>query len=140
MPNLIEKIRDLPELATFLELLEKAELLTSLERDRNCTVFAPNDAAFASAPADILAEYYKRFYNTRMLLSHHIVVGVFLHGDLLALEKRDLPSTANTSLRVTDNYGIARVAGAKLIVEDMSVDNGVLHVIDRVLLPSQLLS
>jgi uncharacterized surface protein with fasciclin (FAS1) repeats len=99
-------------------------------------MFAPTNEAFASAPQDILENFMKMFFNMKTLVTHHIVLGEFKHGDFLTRGKENIKTVAGTTLRITDTYGIARIAGARILNQDIECDNGVLHIIERVILPS----
>lgn len=137
MPSLLETARGMEDIKTFFELIEKVELGTVLDGFGQFTIFAPGEAAFAAAPKDILNEFLKMFFNTKVLVTHHIVPGGFSHNDLLPKDKENLMSVGNTALRVTDTYGTARIAGANLLTRDVKADNGYIHIIDRVLLPNE---
>ncbi len=139
MKTVIDEIRAREDLSLFLELLEKAELLGSLEIAHELTVFAPNNEAFSLAPQDILQDYYKIFYTTKQLATHHIVVGAMKYDDLLSKARQDIDTAAQTKLRITDTYSVVRVAGSKIVEQDIEVTTGILHVLDRLLLPPEKL-
>lgn len=139
MKTLLEIFQERSDLSKFFDLLEKAELRDALSAARRLTVFAPNDDAFAAAPQDIIADYFKIFYTTRQLATHHIILGAYNYNQLLVKAKQDVETTAQTKLRLTDTYGVVRVAGSKIIEQDIEGKNGMLHILDRVLLPTEKL-
>ncbi len=120
-----------PALSTFHRLAGEAGLLTTLEGPGPYTVFAPSDAAFQALPAKTLQALRADKSQLKAVLSHHIVPGRLTAADAKPGKARTLQGT---------DIALAR-AGTFLTVEDALVEqpdvragNGVVHVVDRVLM------
>ena len=133
MAYLLDHARKVPELSRIAALIKDAGLEGPLNGPGQFTLFAPNDEAFTNAPQDILASNLTADSRRRLLL-HHLAYGFF---DEAALRKTQSVSNANRgSLKVGDDYAVLRISGARIIKTDIKVDNGVLHIIERVLWPA----
>jgi uncharacterized surface protein with fasciclin (FAS1) repeats len=121
---------------TFTRLLE-GSLLERRLRGADCfTLFAPIDISFAYLPPETL-DRLLRAENQGILsevLSYHAIPGKLSSSELKALRKT--PTNHNLEIRV-DNAGELRVDGAKLIHLDIIACNGVIHGIDRLLMPTR---
>ncbi|AVO50526.1 fasciclin [Melaminivora suipulveris] len=121
-----------PALSTFHRLAADAGLLTTLEGPGPYTVFAPSDAAFQALPAKTLDVLRADKAQLKAVLSHHVVPGRIAAADARPGKARTLQGT---------DIALAR-AGTYLTVEDALVEradlrtgNGVVHIVDRVLMP-----
>lgn len=118
--------------STLLAAVKAAGLVPALAGEGPLTVFAPTDAAFAALPAGTvegLLAPAKRDVLLRVL-THHVVAGRVLAGDVLKVARAE--TLASTPL----GFGLT-VGGANVIQADILCSNGVIHVIDRVLLPPE---
>lgn len=116
----------------------EAELAETLAGSGPFTVFAPTDAAFAKLPAgtvEALLEPSNRAALIR-LLQHHVVPGKLTVTD--ALTRGPLTTLAGSQLAVTVESGQLRVHAAAVIANDLGATNGIVHVIDTVMIPPQL--
>jgi uncharacterized surface protein with fasciclin (FAS1) repeats len=121
------------EFSTLIAAVVAADLVDTLNGNRQFTVFAPTDAAFAklglnagnigSLPKDVLTN----------ILLYHVAPGERFAADVVNSEKIRMmnKSFANVEVNETGAY----IDGAKIIAVDVDVDNGVIHVVDTVLLP-----
>jgi uncharacterized surface protein with fasciclin (FAS1) repeats len=121
---------------TLVAAVTAADLATTLAGPGSFTVFAPTDDAFAALPAgtveSLLADPEGAL--TTILLYH--VIGDSLSRDQLATDTWLPTLAANKTLYVNrDGSSIIDVGGAKLLITDIQASNGIIHVIDRVLLP-----
>jgi uncharacterized surface protein with fasciclin (FAS1) repeats len=114
-------------LTRFLDLVERAGLAETLAGDGPFTVFAPTNRAVAAAdlPDDTEA--------LRQLVGFHVVPGMFTTDFLAGVDLR-YTTLAGPSLAVDGTDGLA-VGGAAILTPDLGADNGVVNVIDRVLVP-----
>lgn len=120
---------------TLLAAAKAAGLVDALSGDEPLTVFAPTDAAFAKLPKGTLEKLTSPEGKPllKRILLHHVVAGrVRLSDGLRAGEARTL---AGTELRVGLVDGALRVAEGRIQAADIEAGNGVIHVIDRVLIP-----
>ena len=124
---------------TLTSLLEKAELVKELKMPGPFTVFAPTDAAFAKLPAGTLEKLEKDPNLLKKVLYFHVVPGKYMEKDMVELKEcKTLCPTAGgvalLDLKVDKNSGkIISVEGAKPLKTDVLASNGVIHVIDAVM-------
>ncbi|WP_439880162.1 fasciclin domain-containing protein [Pontibacter sp. MBLB2868] len=135
--NIVALVQQNPDLSTFLELVRAADLVTVLESPAPYTVFAPTNEAFAALPAGTL-EALKRPGNklelTKLLQAH------VLPNRITANEMQDnMPmKTALGEVVIVKRDGpTITVGGAKVLTADVNASNGVIHVVDKVLVPPQ---
>ncbi len=118
---------------TLATLLKAAGLAGTLQGRGPFTVFAPTDAAFAKVPKATLNALAKDKAKLRAVLLYHVVSGKVLAKRVTQL--RSVKTLNGQSLEVRTGGGVVRVAGAKVAQADVLASNGVIHVIDRVLIP-----
>lgn len=118
---------------TLTSLVEQAGLTDALEGKGQYTVFAPTDAAFARVPQSTLDALAKDKRKLRSVLLYHVAKGRLGAG---AVAKRQSIRTLNGQrLRVRTRAGNVYVGGARVTTANVRASNGVIHVIDRVLIP-----
>ncbi|AFZ03659.1 fasciclin domain-containing protein [Calothrix sp. PCC 6303] len=123
---------------TLTKALKAAGLTETLEGNGPFTVFAPTDAAFAKLPKDALADLLKP-ENKEVLvkiLTYHVVGGQVLSSDLKSGEVKSSEGGA-INVKVDPATGVT-VNDAKVVQADVKASNGVIHVIDNVILPPDL--
>jgi uncharacterized surface protein with fasciclin (FAS1) repeats len=118
---------------TVVELVKSAGLAEALSGQGPFTVFAPTDKAFRRVPKRTLRALGKDKAALRRVLLYHAVAGSYEAAGLI--RKRSVPSLAGPRLHVRTRGGNVRVAGAKVVQADVAASNGVIHVINRVLIP-----
>jgi uncharacterized surface protein with fasciclin (FAS1) repeats len=120
---------------TLLKALEAADLVKTLSEKGPFTVFAPTDEAFAALPKGTLDDLLKPENKEKLkrVLSYHVVSGELLSQDLKAGEVTTL---AEVPVEISIKDGI-RVNDAKVATPDLKASNGIIHVIDKVLLPPE---
>jgi len=126
-----------PELTTLAMLVEKAGLVDYLNATENLTVFAPTDAAFASMNPGMLKALLQP-ENMNMLkdvLSYHILPQAVAASDIKS--GLTVATAEGEKLAFNADNGVT-VNGANVLKSDMQASNGVVHVIDQVLLPASL--
>ena len=120
---------------TLVAAVQAAELVETLKGEGPFTVFAPSDDAFAKVPEATLATLLKP-ENKEMLqgiLTYHVVPGKVMAADVVGLETA---TTANgQDLEIVTEEGVVTINGSKVIATDIECENGVIHVIDTVLMP-----
>jgi uncharacterized surface protein with fasciclin (FAS1) repeats len=118
---------------TLATALQAADLVETLKGPGPFTVFAPTDAAFAKLPKGTLEALLADKQKLTAVLTYHVVPGRVMAADVAGL------TTANTvqgqSVRFTSHGGVM-VNDAKVIQPDIVASNGVIHVIDTVILPN----
>ncbi len=121
---------------TLLAAAEAAGLVDTLAGPGPLTVFAPTDEAFARLPAGTVEGLLQPQNRDRLaaILSFHVVPGLITSADLAGLATR-LETAAGRELAIDATASPANVGGARLIGADIEATNGVIHVVDRVILP-----
>lgn len=124
------------QFGTLLAAAEAAGLVPVLAGDGPLTVFAPTDDAFSTLPKGTVASLLepKNLDQLKQILTYHVVAGRVYSEDALSLS--NAPTVAGPSIQITPTDAGANINNAKLISTDIDAANGVIHVIDRVLLPS----
>jgi len=120
---------------TLVAAVQAAGLEGALRADGDKTVFAPTDAAFAALPAGTVEDLLKPENKDKLaaILTYHVVDGKTKSADL-AGKKLDVATLSGASVAVDGTDGV-KVGGANVIKADIAASNGVIHVIDAVLLP-----
>jgi uncharacterized surface protein with fasciclin (FAS1) repeats len=119
---------------TLVAAVQAAELVDVLQQKGPYTVFAPTDEAFAKLPAGTVEELLKPENREELqaVLTYHVVPGKVLAADVLKLS--DAATVNGTSLRISTDDDSVKVNEAKVLKTDIQCSNGVIHVIDSVLL------
>ena len=120
---------------TLLAAAKAAGLVEVLSGDKPLTVFAPTDEAFAKLPAGTVENLLKPENKEKLaaILKFHVVPGRVFSNDVLG--KKELKTLQGGMLTATMNNGAATINGAGLVATDIDASNGVIHVIDSVMLP-----
>ena len=120
---------------TLAAALQAADLISTLKSEGPFTVFAPTDAAFAKIPKADLDALLRDKRALTEVLTYHVVSGKVMAGDILKANGAR-PATVNGQpLDVVVRGGKVYVNGAEVIGADVGASNGVIHVIDTVLIP-----
>lgn len=120
---------------TLVTAVQAAGLVETLKGPGPFTVFAPSDEAFAKVPADVLQGLLADKAKLTQVLTYHVVPGKVMAAD--AAKVAWAPTVQGSDLRVTQQGGGVQVDGANVVKADIACSNGVIHVIDRVILPRQ---
>jgi len=120
---------------TLVAALQAADLVETLSGEGPFTVFAPTDDAFAKLPEGTVEGLLEDIPALTDILLYHVVSGEVLAADVVELESAETVLGESVSIRVED--GNVYIDDAMVIITDIMADNGVIHVIDSVLLPGQ---
>ena len=120
---------------TLVAAVEAADLVTTLKGDGPFTVFAPTDEAFAALPEGTVENLLKPENKEQLIsvLTYHVVAGKIMSSDIAGTTAM-VESVQGSELDVNATNGVT-VDGATVVTADIETDNGVIHVIDRVVLP-----
>ena len=120
---------------TLVAAVEAADLVTTLKGDGPFTVFAPTDEAFAALPEGTVENLLKPENKEQLIsvLTYHVVAGKIMSSDIAGTTAM-VESVQGSDLDVNATNGVT-VDGATVVTADIETDNGVIHVIDRVVLP-----
>jgi len=121
---------------TLVAAVKAAGLVETLKGDGPFTVFAPTDEAFAKLPAGTVEDLLKPENKEQLVavLTYHVVPGKIMSGDI-AGNKTMVETVQGSKLSVDAMDGV-KVDEAKVITADIETSNGVIHVIDTVVLPN----
>ena len=121
---------------TLAAALKAADLVDTLKGPGPFTVFAPTDAAFAKLPAGTIESLLADKEKLASILTYHVVSGKVTSADLVKSDG-GAPATVNGQpLDIVLRDGKVYVNGASVVTADVQASNGVIHVIDAVLLPT----
>lgn len=135
--DIVTTVQGAGQFKTFLKAAEATNLTGVLKTNKNLTVFAPTDAAFAALPAGELERLMlpENRQQLQQLLTYHIV-NAPVDSSKIKGKKGPVPTVAGTNL-VLDGSGDALMANNATIVQaDVQATNGTLHVVDKVLSPT----
>ncbi len=118
---------------TLLTLAKQAGLVGALSGPGKLTVFAPTDAAFKKVPKATLAKLGKNRALLRRVLLYHVVKGSVPAAKVVGL--RSAKTLAGPAVRIRVDGKIVRVNQARVIKTDVKATNGIIHVVDSVLMP-----
>ena len=118
---------------TLVTAVKAAGLVETLKGEGPFTVFAPTDAAFAKVPTDTLNALLADKAALANVLTYHVVAGKVMAADVVKLTSAVTVQGQAVSIEVKD--GKVYVNGAQVVTTDIKASNGVVHVIDAVILP-----
>lgn len=121
---------------TLAAALTAADLVSTLKGSGPFTVFAPTDEAFAKLPAGTVESLLKpeNKAKLRRILTYHVVAGTVMAADVVKLTSAKAVSGDTLTIKT---MGGVMVDNAKVVKTDIKTSNGVIHVIDAVLLPRE---
>ncbi len=119
---------------TLAAALQAADLVGALKGEGPFTVFAPTDDAFAKLPEGTVEELVKPENRGVLtaILTYHVVPGKILSSDV---KPGSVETLQGSSLEVSSKKGALMVDQAKIVATDVAASNGVIHVIDEVIIP-----
>lgn len=120
---------------TLVAAVKAAELVETLKGEGPFTVFAPTDEAFKKIPKETLESLLKDKKALASVLTYHVVSGKVMAADVVKLDSAK--TVLGQTLKIVTKDGKVTVNGANVVKTDIVCKNGVVHVIDAVLLPSQ---
>ncbi|WP_287128299.1 fasciclin domain-containing protein [Candidatus Cyanaurora vandensis] len=134
MANIVETAVQAGTFKTLAQALTAAGLVETLQGNGPFTVFAPTDAAFQNLPAGTLTDLLKPENKTKLanILKYHVVSGKVMSSDI---KPGSVPTVAGESIAIQTQGQQVMVNEARVTQADIAADNGVIHVIDKVLLP-----
>lgn len=131
--NIVQTAVAAGQFKTLVSLVKQAGLVGALSGPGPLTVFAPTDAAFAKVPKATLAALAKDKAKLKAVLLYHVVKGKVTAAKVVNLKSAKTLEGGSLAIRVT--AGKVYVGGASVIKADVMASNGVIHVINKVLIP-----
>lgn len=122
---------------TLVAAAKAAGLVDTLKGDGPFTVLAPTDEAFAKLPAGTVESLLKPENKDKLaaILLYHVIAAKALAADVVKLDGKDVKTAGGETVKVTVDGDTVRINKAKVLKTDILCSNGVIHVIDTVLLP-----
>lgn len=137
--NIVETAKGAGTFNTLLAAAQAAGLADALANGKNLTVFAPTDEAFSKLPAGTVESLLKPENKDKLvaILSYHVLPRELMSNQLPKgpIHVRTLKAKGDRTLAIKKGAGVT-IDNANVISADIKADNGVIHVIDTVLLPS----
>lgn len=134
MADLLETASNAGTFNTLLKAVEAAELVETLKTPGPYTVFAPTDEAFAQLPEGTLESLFQNIPKLKRIVAYHVAFGDVRAEDLMQIEEAETMEGSIVAIESSDD-GI-KANDAKVVKTDILTDNGVIHVIDAVLIPA----
>ncbi|MEZ6040767.1 MAG: fasciclin domain-containing protein [Planctomycetaceae bacterium] len=133
-PDIVDTAIGAGTFETLVAAVKAAGLVETLKGEGPFTVFAPSDDAFAKLPKGTVENLLKPENKDQLVavLTYHVVPGKLKASDVVA--KSELPTVNGKSAKITTENGAA-IAGSKIVATDIECSNGIVHVIDSVMLP-----
>lgn len=132
--DIVDTAVDAGSFTTLVAAVTAAGLVDTLKSEGPFTVFAPTDEAFAKLPAGTVEDLLKPENKDKLtaILTYHVVAGKVMSGDLSDGMKAATVQGGEVTITTTDGV---KVDGATVTAADIETSNGVIHVIDTVILP-----
>lgn len=131
--NIVQTAVAAGQFKTLVALVKQAGLVGALSGKGPLTVFAPTDAAFAKLPKATLAALGKDKAKLKAVLLYHVVAGKVTAAKVVKLTSAKTLNGQSVSIKVTD--GKVLINTAQVVTPDVLASNGVIHVINKVLIP-----
>ncbi|PIR96084.1 MAG: fasciclin [Candidatus Doudnabacteria bacterium CG10_big_fil_rev_8_21_14_0_10_42_18] len=133
MKNIVEVASDNNDFSTLVTAVKAAGLAETLSGEGPFTVFAPTNDAFAKLPEGTVENLLKDKDKLTQILTYHVVPGKIMAKDVLNLKSAKTVQGGEISIDTNDGV---KVDNANIIQTDIEASNGVIHVIDSVIMPN----
>lgn len=134
MADIVDTAVSAGSFKTLVAAVQAAGLVDTLKGPGPFTVFAPTDEAFAKLPAGTVDSLLANIPELTKILTYHVVPGKVMSSDVVNLDKAT--TVQGSDLTIDASNGV-KVNAAMVVTPDIEADNGVIHVVDTVLLPPQ---
>ncbi|MBR9916612.1 fasciclin domain-containing protein [bacterium] len=136
--NILELTSETESLSTLATAVEAADLEATLQSEGPYTVFAPTNEAFENLPEGVLNELLKPENKEQLIavLTYHVIPGEVMSDDITETMKAKTIQGSNASVK--SNGESVMIENAEVVKADMDASNGVVHVIDEVILPPSI--
>jgi uncharacterized surface protein with fasciclin (FAS1) repeats len=132
MANIIETAIAAGTFTTLVAAVKAADLVETLSGSGPFTVLAPTDEAFAKLPAGTVEGLLNDIPKLKSVLTYHVLAGKFMAADVIKLTSAKTVNGQEVTIATINGV---TVDGATVVKTDIETDNGVIHVIDSVILP-----
>ncbi|MFW9259003.1 fasciclin domain-containing protein [Nostoc sp. CALU 546] len=136
MADLVETAVNAGNLNTLVKAAKAANLIEILKSPGSFTLFAPTDEAFAKLPKGTLDSLLQDIPKLKKIVAYHIVSGDVRSDDLVQINEAETLEGSIVAIESAD--GKFKVNNANVLKTDILTDNGVIHIIDAVLMPAMV--
>jgi uncharacterized surface protein with fasciclin (FAS1) repeats len=133
MADIIDTAVSAGSFGTLVTAIKAAGLVETLKGAGPFTVFAPTDEAFAKLPAGTVEGLLKDLPKLKQILTYHVVSGKVMAADVVKL--KTATTVEGSDVKIDASNGV-KVNDSTVVTPDVAADNGVIHIIDTVLLPA----
>jgi uncharacterized surface protein with fasciclin (FAS1) repeats len=134
MADIVDTAVQAGSFSTLVAAVQAAGLVDTLKGAGPFTVFAPTDEAFAKLPAGTVEGLLKDIPQLKKILTYHVVSGKVMAADVVKLTSAK--TVEGSDVKIDASNGGVKVNNATVATPDVAADNGVIHIIDTVLLPA----
>jgi uncharacterized surface protein with fasciclin (FAS1) repeats len=133
MPDIVDTAVNAGSFNTLVAAVKAAGLVETLKGAGPFTVFAPTDEAFAKLPDGTVDALLKDIPKLKQILTYHVVSGKVMAADVVKLQSAT--TVEGSDVKIDASNGV-KVNDSTVTTPDVATDNGVIHIIDTVLLPA----
>ncbi|MCY7282441.1 MAG: fasciclin domain-containing protein [Cyanobacteria bacterium CAN_BIN43] len=133
MADIIDTAAGAGSFGTLVTAIKAAGLVETLKGAGPFTVFAPTDEAFAKLPAGTVESLLKDIPKLKKILTYHVVSGKVMAADVVKL--KSATTVEGSDVKIDASHGV-KINDSTVVTPDVAADNGVIHIIDAVLLPA----
>ena len=135
MQNIIDTAVAAGSFKTLAAALTAAGLVDTLNSARPFTVFAPTDDAFAKLPEGTVDKLLKDVPKLTAILTYHVLSGKVMAADVMTMDGKTAKTVNGADLKITTQGGVNLNGSVHVTKTDIDCSNGVIHVVDAVLMP-----
>jgi len=136
MHDIIDTAVSAGNFKTLAAALTAAKLIDTLKGPGPFTVFAPTDEAFAKLPAGTVESLLKDIPKLTAILTYHVVAGKVMAADVMKMDGQSAATLNGATVSIAAKSGVVLNREINVVKTDIACTNGVIHVIDSVLLPA----
>lgn len=136
MANLVETAVNAGDFNTLIQAVQTAKLVDTFTSSGSFTLFAPTDEAFAKLPQGTLDALMQDIPKLQKILMYHVASGDVRSDDLVQIE--EATTLEGSIVAIESENSVLKVNNANILKTDILADNGVIHVIDAVLMPAMV--
>ncbi|MBD2104678.1 fasciclin domain-containing protein [Leptolyngbya sp. FACHB-261] len=133
MSDIVDTAVNAGSFGTLVAAVKAAGLVETLKGSGPFTLFAPNDEAFAKLPAGTVDSLLKDIPKLKQILTYHVVSGKVMAADVVKL--KSATTVQGSDVKIDASKGV-KVNDSTVTTPDVAADNGVIHIIDTVLIPA----
>lgn len=134
-PDVLDVALEADDFNTLVTAVIEADLVRALKGDGPFTVFAPTDAAFAALPEGTLESLLADKEQLANILLYHVVSGKVMAEDVVTMDGAMVDTLLGEEIKISIEDGMVYINEAQVVITDIEASNGVIHVIDTVLVP-----